>query len=85
MDPTTARRRSKHQEIAAAWIARKADQTWLPNPKTCLRARRATEIPQLNAGASGTVQVTLKAGTYTIWCAVDAHKARGMQGTLTVT
>jgi uncharacterized cupredoxin-like copper-binding protein len=39
----------------------------------------------LNAGASGTVQVTLKAGTYQIWCAVDAHRARGMQGTLTVT
>lgn len=39
----------------------------------------------INAGGSGTIQVTLKAGTYTIWCAVDAHKARGMQGTLTVT
>jgi uncharacterized cupredoxin-like copper-binding protein len=35
--------------------------------------------------ASGTLQVSLKAGTYTIWCAVDAHRARGMQGTLTVT
>ena len=39
----------------------------------------------INAGGSATVQVTLKAGTYTIWCAVDSHKARGMQGTLTVT
>ncbi|HXM56227.1 MAG TPA: cupredoxin domain-containing protein [Candidatus Dormibacteraeota bacterium] len=39
----------------------------------------------INAGSSATVQVSLKAGTYTIWCAVDAHKARGMQGTLTVT
>jgi len=39
----------------------------------------------LNPGASGTVQVTLKAGTYSIWCAVDAHKSQGMQGTLTVT
>lgn len=38
----------------------------------------------LQAGASGTFQVTLKAGTYQIWCAVDAHKAQGMQGTLTV-
>jgi plastocyanin len=39
----------------------------------------------LQAGASGSFSVTLKAGTYTMWCAVDSHKARGMQGTLTVT
>jgi uncharacterized cupredoxin-like copper-binding protein len=39
----------------------------------------------LQPSTSGTVQVTLKAGTYTIWCAVDGHRARGMQGTLTVT
>jgi uncharacterized cupredoxin-like copper-binding protein len=39
----------------------------------------------LQANTSGTVQVTLKAGTYTIWCAIDGHRARGMQGTLTVT
>lgn len=38
----------------------------------------------IQPGASGSFQVTLKAGTYTIWCAVDAHKAQGMQGTLTV-
>lgn len=39
----------------------------------------------LQAGQSGNLQVTLKAGTYQIWCAVDSHRARGMQGTLTVT
>jgi uncharacterized cupredoxin-like copper-binding protein len=38
----------------------------------------------LQAGASGNFQVSLKAGTYQIWCAVDSHKAQGMQGTLTV-
>jgi uncharacterized cupredoxin-like copper-binding protein len=38
----------------------------------------------LQPNASGTFQVTLKAGTYTIWCAVDGHRARGMQGTLNV-
>jgi uncharacterized cupredoxin-like copper-binding protein len=38
----------------------------------------------LQANASTTIQVTLKAGTYTTWCAVDSHRARGMQGTLTV-
>lgn len=39
----------------------------------------------INPNASATLQVTLKAGTYQIWCAVDSHRARGMQGTLTVT
>ncbi len=43
----------------------------------------ATSVIQPNASA--TLQVTLKAGTYQMWCAVDSHRARGMQGTLTVT
>jgi uncharacterized cupredoxin-like copper-binding protein len=42
----------------------------------------ATSVIQ--AGGSATLQVTLKAGTYQMWCAVDSHRARGMQGTLTV-
>ena len=29
--------------------------------------------------------VTLKAGTYTFYCSVDGHEAKGMKGTLTVT
>jgi uncharacterized cupredoxin-like copper-binding protein len=41
-----------------------------------------TEV--LQANASGTIQVSLKAGTYTFWCAVDGHEQRGMKGTLTV-
>jgi uncharacterized cupredoxin-like copper-binding protein len=37
-------------------------------------------------GSSATMQVNLSGpGTYTIWCDVDAHRAEGMQGTLTVT
>jgi|SRR5215467_3540344 len=43
----------------------------------------ATSVIQ--PGGSATLQVTLKAGSYTIWCAVDSHRAQGMQGTLTVT
>src|SRR6266545_3958524 len=35
--------------------------------------------PVLQKGQSGTVEVNLKAGTYTLWCAVDAHRARGME------
>jgi plastocyanin len=36
------------------------------------------------AGQSASFKVTLRAGTYTMWCAVDAHKSLGMQGTITV-
>jgi uncharacterized cupredoxin-like copper-binding protein len=31
-----------------------------------------------------TLAVTLKKGTYTIWCAIDGHRQRGMEGTITV-
>lgn len=36
------------------------------------------------AGQTVSFTVTLKPGQYTVWCAVDAHRSLGMQGTLTV-
>jgi len=36
-------------------------------------------------GGTSTVTANLKAGTYTFFCAVDGHRAAGMQGTLTIT
>lgn len=38
----------------------------------------------ITAGSTTSFTVTLKPGTYAIWCAVDAHRSLGMQGTLTV-
>jgi plastocyanin len=38
----------------------------------------------ITAGQSTSFTVTLKPGTYTLWCAVNAHRSLGMQGTLTV-
>jgi plastocyanin len=38
----------------------------------------------LPAAGTGSFTATLKAGTYTMFCAVDSHRARGMQGTVTV-
>jgi uncharacterized cupredoxin-like copper-binding protein len=35
-------------------------------------------------GASKTLTVNLKPGTYTFYCSVPGHRAAGMQGTLTV-
>jgi plastocyanin len=38
----------------------------------------------VTAGQSASFSVALKPGTYTLWCAVNAHRSLGMQGTLTV-
>lgn len=40
--------------------------------------------PVVAGGATSTVHVTLKAGTYTYFCQVPGHRAAGMQGTITV-
>lgn len=40
--------------------------------------------PLVSGGQTASFQVTLKAGTYTIWCNVPGHRARGMEGTVTV-
>ncbi len=41
--------------------------------------------PTLPPGRSGSLQVALQAGTYTIYCPVDGHRAKGMLVHLTVT
>jgi plastocyanin len=38
----------------------------------------------ITAGQTGSFTITLKAGAYTLWCAVDAHRSLGMVGQLTV-
>jgi uncharacterized cupredoxin-like copper-binding protein len=40
--------------------------------------------PQVNKGATSTVTVNLKPGTYTFYCPVPGHEQGGMKGTLTV-
>jgi uncharacterized cupredoxin-like copper-binding protein len=35
-------------------------------------------------GGTSTVTADLKPGMYTFYCSVDAHRAAGMHGTLTV-
>jgi plastocyanin len=40
--------------------------------------------PIVTGGGKSTVSVNLKLGTYTFYCSVDAHKAAGMVGTLTI-
>jgi plastocyanin len=38
----------------------------------------------LKPGDKADVTATLKAGNYTMFCAVDSHRARGMEGTIKV-
>ena len=38
----------------------------------------------LAKGDTAELAVTLKPGTYTVWCPVDGHRGKGMQRTLTV-
>jgi uncharacterized cupredoxin-like copper-binding protein len=40
--------------------------------------------PKLQAGQSGNVTVTLQNGTYTFYCPVDGHRAKGMVMQVTV-
>lgn len=40
--------------------------------------------PTANPGGTSKVTASLKAGTYTFYCPIDAHRQAGMQGTLTV-
>src|SRR5690242_21960440 len=44
-----------------------------------------TAGPIVGNGGTSKVTANLKPGTYTFFCAVDGHRAAGMQGTLTVT
>jgi uncharacterized cupredoxin-like copper-binding protein len=38
----------------------------------------------VSPGQTGTLTVTLKPGTYELWCSIDGHKSSGMDAKLTV-
>jgi plastocyanin len=42
------------------------------------------ETETLQAGQVGELTVTLKPGTYELYCPIDSHRQRGMEATLTV-
>ena len=45
----------------------------------------SAQLPsQLSRGDTTELAVTLKPGTYTVWCPVDKHRGKGMERTITV-
>jgi len=44
----------------------------------------SSKTPLINAGGSATLTVSLKAGTYTLYCTVPGHRAAGMVAKLLV-
>jgi plastocyanin len=60
------------------------NQSPLPHDVTIAKgASRIGGTSQIS-GSKTTATVTLRRGTYTFYCSVDAHRQAGMQGTLTV-
>ena len=45
---------------------------------------KGKRTPLIKPGRSATLAVTLRAGTYTLWCPVPGHAALGMKTSLTV-
>jgi uncharacterized cupredoxin-like copper-binding protein len=46
--------------------------------------RRGEEDRRPAAGSSGKLALNLKPGKYEMYCAIDGHRASGMEGTITV-
>ena len=53
--------------------------------RTSRQGPGASQVGPIGQGGEiSTLHVTLKPGTYTFYCSVDAHRQGGMQGKLTV-
>ena len=56
----------------------------LPHNVTIAKGARVLAQTKTVSGGSATATADLAPGEYVFYCSVDAHRAAGMQGTLTV-
>jgi plastocyanin len=61
-----------------------ADRSPIPHNVTVSAGARTLGATKTITASTAKVTLTLKAGTYTYYCSVDAHRAAGMQGTLVI-
>lgn len=60
------------------------NQSPLPHNVTVESGGKTVGATKTITGSTATVTLSLKPGTYTFFCSVDAHRQGGMQGTLSV-
>jgi plastocyanin len=69
---------------AGRFAIRLVNQSSLPHNVTIAKGAKVLAETKTVSGGSATTNANLAAGQYVFYCSVDAHRAAGMQGTLTV-
>ena len=64
---------------------RLVNKSSLPHNLTVAKGAKVLAQTKTISGSSATTTANLTPGEYVFYCSVDAHRAAGMQGTLTVT
>jgi plastocyanin len=85
-DPTGKLAYDKKQATVRAgrFPIRLVNNSSLPHNVTIAKGAKVLAKTKTISGGSATTTANLAQGTYVFYCSVDAHRAAGMQGTLTV-
>jgi plastocyanin len=86
-DPTGQLAYDKNQATlkAGAVAVRLVNRSPVPHNVTIAAGNRTVVATKTIQGGAVTATATLKPGSYVFYCSVDAHRAAGMEGKLTVT
>ena len=85
-DPTGKLAYDKKQATVRAgrFPIRLVNNSSLPHNLTVAKGAKVLAQTKTISGGSATTTANLTPGAYVFYCSVDAHRAAGMQGTLTV-
>jgi plastocyanin len=85
-DPTGKLAYDKKQATVRAgrFAVRLVNNSSLPHNLTVAKGAKVVAQTKTISGGSATTTANLTPGEYVFYCSVDAHRAAGMQGTLTV-